>query len=462
MTTRLTYRQRRNRTIIGTVFFSGGAATVAWVLGTSWHRLVSLDWLSLTLFAVVYILLGLRAVEVNDRLNFSSSVMPMFTAGVVFAIQSGSGTLAMMLLGASGLFGPGDIRQRRVFQPASNFGQLTISAVAVGLVFDWALVKFSAAPITGTAMLPVAMVGAMAALVNGIVNVGLVRLAVRVVYGVDNLAPWSGMLSLFSAQLVMGVVGSMLGVLLLASSGDARETSVASPLIPLVLGVYVIANLVYSSYSKLRTAHEDSLRGFVKTLETRDLYTRGHTERVAMFCYLIGEELGFTGTQQERMRWAALIHDMGKLAVPAEVLSKHGSLSDDEYRELRRRSHRVDDLLSQVDFLRPMVEIASGCHPRLATEDFDQRHHRHTPNPTLDQKVLAVADAFDAMTSSRTYRMSVSQTAAFEGLGVDDSPLYDPDVVAALNRGVEKTGNIYGQPTLGQWHTPELAEVENG
>ena len=266
------------------------------------------------------------------------------------------------------------------------------------------------------------------------------------------MLPWSGLGVILGSMSVMGVLGGLLGGVLF------RDDSAG--LLVLILIVYGTGHTVFTSYAELRTAHESTLRGFVKTLETRDLYTRGHTERVAYFSQLIGQELGFSGTQLEHMRWAALVHDMGKLAIPIELMQKQGKLTDDEYRRLRTATHRVDDLLSEVDFLRPMIEVCSGAHPRLPEEDFGQTGHRHTTSPTLDQKVLAIADAFDAMTSVRGYRMAMSQRAAIESLKADETPLYDSDVVEALERGLGVVGETYGPPHLVP--SPEESGARNG
>jgi hypothetical protein len=108
----------------------------------------------------------------------------------------------------------------------------------------------------------------------------------------------------------------------------------------------------------------------------------------------------------------------------------------------------VDDLLSDVDFLNPMVQICSGAHPRLSDEDFGQTGHTHTTRPTLEQKVLAVADAFDAMTSTRGYRMAFTQSKAFAALREDETPLYDNDIIEALDNGLRSAGRSYGPPDI--------------
>ena len=87
--------------------------------------------------------------------------------------------------------------------------------------------------------------------------------------------------------------------------------------IPLIGIVFFTGYMAFESYARLREAQESTIRGFIKALEAKDLYTRGHTERVARFAEMIGKQMGYDGTQLERLRWAALIHDVGKLAVDA-------------------------------------------------------------------------------------------------------------------------------------------------
>jgi HD-GYP domain-containing protein (c-di-GMP phosphodiesterase class II) len=217
---------------------------------------------------------------------------------------------------------------------------------------------------------------------------------------------------------------------------------------PLILIVYLIGHMSLASFSQLREAHEATLRGFIKALEAKDLYTRGHTERVAYFAQLIGEELHFSGTQLERLRWAALIHDVGKLAVPAELIRKKGRLTDDEYQEMQTHAHMVEEILAEVEFLEPMVEIASGHHSHYDGNGYGGAGHRRGLQPSLESSILAVADAFDAMTSTRSYRMALTQTYALAELRRNAGSQFDPDVIDALQRSLARVGETYGSKQI--------------
>jgi hypothetical protein len=404
------------------------------------------DWGIWLVFAVTFVTLEFSAVEVNDRLFQSSGVMVATTAGTYFALQQpeASAFAAMVFMAALGPLVPADLRQRRWFQPIANFGQMVTTGGVAGLTFDL-LLRNRGLEDSGD-FLVVALVGSLGSVIYSMTNTIMVRIAVRAVYGTRDVMPWSGMPILMGSQFTMGLLGGLLGAALFLVQNRA--------VVALTVIVYSIGHLSLSSYSQLREAHQAALRGFVKALEARDLYTRGHTERVAYFSQLIGEELHFTGTQLERLRWACLIHDLGKLAIPADLVGKRGRLTTDELTEMREAARQVEGILAEVDFLRPMVNISGVHYIDLDTFKPDEW--------SLEASIVAVADAFDALTSTRSYRMAMPQTEAFAELRRDTSGRFFPDVIDALEAGLVRTGEIYGGMTMRPTSEPSSEEAHVG
>jgi hypothetical protein len=424
----------RRRLIVAASYATAGVATLSALFIVDGRFPSSWRWF---LFAAVFVVLEYKAVEVNDRLLQSSGVMVALTAGVVFALEGHSAALGMATIAALGPLVPDDLRERRWFQPMANFGQMVLTAGLSGLVLDVLLADVGIA--TRSELSAIVVAGTLASLVYTVLNWQLVALAVRLVYRSRDLVPWSKLPELVASLLTMGVVGGLLGTTMVFAQAAVT---------PLILVVYLLGYTSLSSFSQLREAHEATLRGFVKALEAKDLYTRGHTERVAYFAQLIGKQLHFSGTQLERIRWAALIHDVGKLAVPAELLRKKGRLSEDEYAEMQSHAHLVEDILAEVDFLQPMVEIASGHHSNFDGTGYGGSGHRHGQRPSLESSILAVADAFDAMTSTRSYRMALTQSFALDELRRNAGAQFDPLVIDALEQALVEVGETYGSSHL--------------
>jgi putative nucleotidyltransferase with HDIG domain len=394
------------------------------------------DWFIWLPFAVLFVLLEFFAVEVNDRLLQSSGVMVAMTAGVILAMEPGSDAMfAMALMGAIALFTPLDFKEKRWFQPMANFGQMVVAGAVAGLILDFFL---DGIEISTGSLFRVLIASALAAFAYAAVQTLLIRRAVKTVFGKDNLEPWSQMPVLFTGQLAMGLLGGLIGAAFLIAGREA--------IIAFIVGVYAIGHMSLYAFSQLRESHIGSIRGFVKTLEAKDMYTRGHTERVAFFAQMIGEELGFNGTQLETVRWSALIHDLGKLAVPTELIRKRGRLDEEEYAEMKTHAHLVEEILAEVDFLQPMVEIASGHHSNFDGSGYGGRGHTDGHSPSLEACIVAVADAFDAMTSARSYRMALSQQYAIGELRRQSGGQFHPEVVDAFESALNKTGRRWGAP----------------
>ena len=428
--------ERRAKIVIAALYALSGLAVVAWLASQESFPPIGL-WLA---FAAAFAFFDWRSVEVNDRLLLSPTIMVGLTAAVAFG--PGHAALGVATMAALGAVSARDVKERRLFQPVANFGQLVLTSAAMGLVLEFFLVRANAAG-SGAFWLWLAAGSAAAALVNAAVNFAMVIVAVRTVFGQD-LRMWSHMGELLPSYLGMGFVGGLLGATLL-------QTRVV---LPLVFVVFIIGYHAFASFGQLREAHAATLRGFVKALEAKDLYTRGHTERVAEFSVLCAQHMGFTGTRLERIEWAALIHDVGKLAVPRDLIRKPGKLSSEEYSELQRHAHVVEDILAEVEFLRPMVEIASAHHSNYDGSGYGGVGHTDGEEPSLEASILAVADAFDAMTSTRSYRMALSQSYAFSELRRNAGKQFHPEVVEHFIAAISETKRRYGSPFL---HDPEEA-----
>ncbi len=393
------------------------------------------DWRFWALFAALFFILELFTVEVNDRQFQSSSIMVIMTAGAIFAIE-GNATFAMALMAGIGSIVPDDIRMRRWFQPMANFGQQVFSATAAGLILDLGLAGIQN-PTTGDLWVVLAVsIVASAAYVG--LNNWLVRKAVQVVYPRDRLAPWSHLGSLIFSQFAMGTLGGLIGAAYLIAGLPA--------VLVFIIAVYAIGHMSLYAYSQLRISHISAIKGFVKTLEAKDMYTRGHTERVAHFAEIIGKEFDFNGTQLEEIKWAALIHDLGKLAVPTELIRKKGRLEPDEYTQMQGHAELVEEILAEVDFLQPMVEIASGHHSHYDGSGYGGRGHREGETPSLASCIVAVADAFDAITSARSYRMAMSQQYALDELRENSGGQFHPEVVDKFEIALSKAEGSWGAP----------------
>jgi HD-GYP domain-containing protein (c-di-GMP phosphodiesterase class II) len=238
------------------------------------------------------------------------------------------------------------------------------------------------------------------------------------------------MMPMMPNYLAFGLLGLVVGVL---------YTSLHPVVLPLLVVPAVIARKAYASFIELRQAHEATIGIFIRAIEAKDPYTAGHAERVAQYAIYMGEELGFTPARQDHLRYAALMHDVGKLAVPSRLLNKPGRLTPEEYEVVRRHNKVCIDILTRVDFMRTMVAAASDEHAR-----FEESGSTPRDFGVLEAHIIAVADAFDAMTSTRSYRRALSQEVAFEELRSKAGSQFNPACVEALIRVIERRGEHYG------------------
>jgi HD-GYP domain-containing protein (c-di-GMP phosphodiesterase class II) len=154
----------------------------------------------------------------------------------------------------------------------------------------------------------------------------------------------------------------------------------------------------------------------------------------------------------ERLRYAALMHDIGKLIVPNQLLNKPGPLTETEFERVQRHEEASVELLHRIDFLAP---IAGDTTTEAATAAVDA-------TGLLEPAIIHVADAFDAMTSTRPYRRAIDQQTAFEELRKESGSQFNGTCVDALIAAIERRGEWYGAGHEDDTHEWTVAPPETG
>jgi PAS domain S-box-containing protein len=180
---------------------------------------------------------------------------------------------------------------------------------------------------------------------------------------------------------------------------------------------------------RLRTALGGIIQVLSATTEKRDPYTAGHQKRVADLARAIGEEMGLAAERVEGLRLAGTIHDVGKVSIPAEILSKPGSLTEYEYKLIQDHPKVGHDILRDINFSWPLAEMVLQHHERLNGSGYPQRLKGE--NILLEARILAVSDVVEAMASHRPYRPALGIAAALEEMEKNKGILFDADVVSA-------------------------------
>ena len=179
----------------------------------------------------------------------------------------------------------------------------------------------------------------------------------------------------------------------------------------------------------LRVSLEQIIEVIAETVDQRDPYTAGHQRRVANLCVAIAGKLGLSSERTEGLRLAASIHDLGKIGIPAELLSKPGTLTENQYNLIKEHAQLGYDIVKRVQFPWPIAQMILQHHERLDGSGYPRGSK--ADEILLESRILAVADVVEAMSSHRPYRPSKGIDAALDEVLSKSGTLYDPEVVEA-------------------------------
>jgi hypothetical protein len=225
--------------------------------------------------------------------------------------------------------------------------------------------------------------------------------------------------------------------------------SVLGPFTPvLVLIPVLVARWAVAQFAAQQRAYEATVSALCQAVETKDFYTRGHSERVSRGAVMIATEIGMRPERVGAIRYAGMLHDVGKLGVPTSVLQKRGSLTDDEYAAIQLHPMRGLDMVREIGFLDEALAGIMHHHERIDGRGYPMG----LAGDEIPEfaRVLGVADAFDAMTSDRSYRGARPIPEAIAELRKWAGKQFDPAFVDAFLAALERDG----------WTAPEPAPAE--
>jgi putative nucleotidyltransferase with HDIG domain len=201
----------------------------------------------------------------------------------------------------------------------------------------------------------------------------------------------------------------------------------------------------------------ETMEAFALAVEAKDPYTHGHSRRVAILAERLSAELRLSDKEQEMVRIAGILHDVGKIGTPEAVLVKPGRLQEEEYETFKKHSALGHRLVSAVKELEGVGRAILHHHERFDGSGYPAGlHGQEIP---LLSRILAVCDTYDAMTSDRPYRASLGHPAALEELARCSGAQFDPECVRAFLRLYESAPPAYPAFPSG---LRELAEPDRG
>jgi putative nucleotidyltransferase with HDIG domain len=360
-----------------------------------------------------------QRIAINDRTEMSVSFLPLVFSAVAL------GPLGGFAVGA--LSNVWDLRRSRlewsVYTPVRG-----LTAAAAGLA-AWKVVPHPAG-------LGQYLLASLVASVADLTADGFFTTATALVRRVDLLATLRAIASLFFLTVplyvpvltlfVYGYHAYSLRLVLVFFI----PTLAAQRLLHLYQQEKEATHRLAAANDRLRSASLSFATALVATLDARDQYTAGHSAAVAIYARDIVERMGLPEEQQELVHLCGLVHDIGKIGLPAGLLEKPGPLTLEERRQMERHSEIGEKILRNVDDYAEIADIVRAHHERIDGMGYpDGRHGEEIP---LLARIIGVADAYDAMTSDRPYRAALPSRVARMRLAQAVETQFDTTVVAAF------------------------------
>lgn len=403
----------------------GGLATLAWAIRDLGNHPPSPYWIGL---AVLTALTGSFTVQIPGMVARLSVSEPfVFASALLFGPAAGTVTVAVDALVMSMRLLPGI---RTVHRVLFNVGTLAVSvALSSTLFFRLSGIDPRTPSYTGIAEFVWPLYGFAG--VCFFLNSGLVAIALGFERRASPVQIWRRQFMWVSLNYLAGASVAAL-IVIYSRTVDPAILAIVVPLIAISYATFrtTLGRLDDANrhLSEVNALHLSTIETLAMAIDAKDQVTHGHIRRVQRFAVGLAKALGMTDERQVRaIEAAALLHDMGKLAIPEFILNKPGKLSTSEFAVMKTHAAVGADLLSSIRFPYPVVPIVRHHH-----ENWDGTGYpdgiKGTDIP-IGARILSVVDCFDALTSDRPYRPALSTEQALEILTQRRGRMYDPLVV---------------------------------
>jgi cyclic di-GMP phosphodiesterase len=226
---------------------------------------------------------------------------------------------------------------------------------------------------------------------------------------------------------------------ILAGKGLGAEDYLLKPVAPDDLLIAIRSRLGRNQellYAQLQQTYEASLIMLANAIEVRDVYTRGHVERVMNYAQAIADQLGWSSIQINSLRYGSILHDIGKIFIPEAIIRKDGPLDSGEWREMQKHPQFGADLIQDIDYLSGAIPVILYHHERWNGGGYPFGLEKD--EIPINALIVSIADSFDAMTTVRPYREELTPEEAYAEILSCSGIQYDPDVVKAFQLAWEE------------------------
>ena len=325
--------------------------------------------------------------------------------------------LAMLITTFSALISETIERKISWYKIIFNAAQCALSAGIAGLVYQYigGIIGFQN-------FLKFVFPATLCALTYCFTNLLLVTVVISLAQGNRIVAVWR---INYKENLPTYLAEAPLGFLMAIIYVEVGILGILLFFLPLLL-----ARRSFELYTKMRKVYLDTIRALAAAIDAKDPYTKGHSERVAETSIALAQELNLSGRDIENIEYTALLHDIGKIGIKDKILSKKSSLTDQEFDKIKEHTVMGAKIIEPVDFLKSSYKAIYHHHEKYDGKGYPDGI-KSEDIPIL-ARIIAVADAYDAMGSDRPYRKKLSKDKIMKELTEQSGKQFDPEVVKAL------------------------------